>query len=97
MFGDIGDPQLIGLVAMKLPVDTVAGGGHARDVAVARTPGDPVNASASHQHLNCLVTDGDALSEGQVGMDTPDAVGASRRGVHSANHVREPDVADRSG
>ena len=97
MLGDVGDPQLIGLVAMKLPVDTVAGGGHPWDVAKARAPRDSLNPSASHQHLDRLVTDGDALSEDQVGMDTPDAVGSSRDGVHLADHVGEPDMADRAG
>jgi hypothetical protein len=82
MLGDIGDPQLIGLVAMKLSFDPVAGGGHTRDVTKARAPGDSSNASASHQHLDRQVTDGDALSEDQVGMDTPDAVGAPRRDVY---------------
>jgi hypothetical protein len=52
MLGDIGDPQLIGLVAMKLSFDPVAGGGHTRDVTKARAPGDSSNASASHQHLD---------------------------------------------
>ena len=97
MLGDVGDPQLVGLVAMKLPVDPVAGGGHSRDVAKARAPGNPLDASASHEQLDRLVTDGDALSEDQVGMDTPDAVGASRRDVHLPDHVGEPDVADRAG
>ena len=59
-----------------------------------RAPRDSLNPSASHQHLDRLVTDGDALSEDQVGMDTPDPVGASRRDVHLPDHVGEPDVAD---
>ena len=82
---------------MKLPVDTVAGGGHPRDVAEARTSGNPSNAGAPHQHLDRQVTNGDALSKDQVGMDTPDAVGASRRDVHLPDHVGEPDVADGAG
>ena len=97
MLGDVGDPQLIGLVAMKLPVDTVAGGGHAGDVTIARAPRNALKASSSHQHRDRQVADGDALSEDQVCMDTPDALGASRRDVHLPDHVGEPGVADRAG
>jgi hypothetical protein len=53
--------------------------------------------AASHEQLDRLVTDGDALSENQVRMDTPDAVGASRRAVHLPDHVGEPYMADRAG
>ena len=94
---DIGDPQLIRLVAMELPLDPVAGGGHAGDVAKTRASRNALNAGASHQHLDRQVTDGDALSEDQVSMDTPDPVGASRSDVHLPDHVGEPDVADRTG
>ena len=97
VLGDIGDPELVRLVTMKLPLGTIAGSGHAGDVAEARTSGDALNASAPHEHLDCLVTDGDALSEDQVGMDASDALGASRGDVHLADHVGEPDVADRAG
>ncbi len=78
MLGDIGDPQLSLLVAMKLPLNQIAGGGHAGDVAKTRASRNALNAGASHQHLDRQVTDGDALSEDQVSMDTPDPVGASR-------------------
>ena len=97
MLGDIGDPELVRLVTMKLPLGTIAGRGHPGDVAKVRAPRDSLNPSASHQHLDRLVTDGDALSEDQVGMDTPDALGATRGAVHLPDHVGEPGVADRAG
>jgi hypothetical protein len=56
-----------------------------------------MQAGASHQHLHCLVANSDALPEDQVGMDTPDAVGAPRGNVHLLDDIREPDVADRTG
>jgi hypothetical protein len=48
MLGDIGDPQLIRLVAMKLSLDAVAGGGDARDVTIPRAPRNAVDARSAH-------------------------------------------------
>jgi len=48
MLGDIGDPQLIRLVAMKLSLDAVAGGGDARDVTITRAPRNAVDARSAH-------------------------------------------------
>jgi len=64
-------------------------------MTIAWAPGDSLNARASHQHLDRQVANGDALPEDQVGMDTPDAVGAARRDVYLADQVGEPDMADR--
>jgi hypothetical protein len=85
------------LITVKLAFDPIAGCGHTRDVPETRTPGDAMQAGASHQHLHCLVANSDALPEDQVGMDTPDAVGAPRGNVHLLDDIREPDVADRTG
>ncbi len=79
---------------MKLPLDAIAGGGHTGDAPVARPPGDLVDSSASHQQLDGLMTDGDPVAEGQISMDSPDAVGASGRDVHLADHLGEPGVVD---
>jgi hypothetical protein len=43
-----------------------------------------------------LVADSNALPEDQVGVDTPDAVGAPRGNVDLLDDIREPDAADRT-
>ena len=74
----LGDPQLIGLVAMKLPFDPVAGGGHAWDVAIARAPRNALIGQPGASASRPPVADGDVLPEDRAGMDTPGAVGAAR-------------------
>ncbi len=96
MLVDIRDPQLVGLVAMKLPLDAVAGGGHAMDVPVPWSPRDALNAGAAHQQLNGLMTDRDALSEREVCVDPPSAVRAPGQGMHLPDQVSEPGVANRA-
>ncbi len=82
------------MVTMKLPFDAIGGSRHTGDAPVARPPGDPLDSSASHQPLDGLMADGDAVAEGQIGIDPPDAVRASGRDVHLADHLGEPGVAD---
>src|SRR6266699_5717507 len=43
MLGDVGDPELIRLVAMEVPLDAIAGGGHAVDAPIARPPGNALD------------------------------------------------------
>jgi len=82
MLRDVGDPELIRFVAMKLALDPVAGGGHAGDPPKARPPRDPLDTRASHLQFDGLVAHHDAVSEAQIGMDAADAVGTSGRRVH---------------
>jgi hypothetical protein len=72
MLGDIGDPQLIWLVAMELSLDAVTSSGDARNMTITRTSRNAVDARSAHQQLDRQMTDDDALSEDQVGMDAPD-------------------------
>jgi hypothetical protein len=53
-----------------------------------------LDSSPPHQHLDGLMADGDAVAEGQISMDPPDAVRASGCDVHLADHLGEPGVAD---
>jgi hypothetical protein len=56
-----------------------------------------LDCSASHQQLDGLMADDDAVAEGQLGMDAADAVGASGRGVRLTDHLGEPGVPDEAG
>jgi len=82
---------------MELPFDAIAGGGNAGDAPIARPPGNALNSRASHQQFHRLVADRDAPPKRQIGMDTPDAVGAAGRAMHLADHAREPGVPDGAG
>jgi hypothetical protein len=53
--------------------------------------------SPSHQQLDGLMADDDAVAEGQLGVDAADAVGAARRGVRLTDHLGEPGVPDAAG
>ena len=55
---------------MKLSLNSVAGSGDARDVTITRASRNALQARSAHQHLDRHVTDGDALSEDQVGPET---------------------------
>ncbi len=57
----------------------------------------PLDSSASHQELDGLMADGDPVSEGQIGMDTSNAVDAAGRAVRLADQLGEPGVTDETG
>ena len=44
---DVADPELIGMVAMRLAIDAVAGRGHAGNAPVPRAARDALDASAA--------------------------------------------------
>jgi hypothetical protein len=96
VFGDIGDPQPVWLRAGEHALNEIGRGGSL--VAGPRTTGagQALDGSAGHQHLDLIVADLQAQSEGQFGMDPPSTVGAPRCGMYGADLLGEPDVADRA-
>jgi hypothetical protein len=94
VFGDFRDSQLIGIVAMKLPVDAVTGGGHTGDAPEARSAGDPLDSSTAHEQLDGLMANDDTLSEGQVGVNAADPIGAPGGAVDLPDQIGEPGVSD---
>ncbi|HVS05823.1 MAG TPA: hypothetical protein VHK65_06610 [Candidatus Dormibacteraeota bacterium] len=87
-------PKLVGMVAMKLPLDAIAGGGHPGNPPEARPPRDALDSRASHQELDGLMADDDPVAEGQISMDASNAVGAAGRAVRLADQFGEPRVTD---
>jgi hypothetical protein len=51
---------------------------------------------AAHQELDLVVTDLDVTSEGQLGVDALDSVGALRFGVDLSDEIGEHRVSDGS-
>jgi hypothetical protein len=96
VLGDVGDPELVAVIATELPLHAVCCGHHAGDAPEAGTAGYPLDSSALHQELDRLTTYGDALTEGQLGMDTAHAVRASRRTMRLEDHVGDPRMTDRT-
>ncbi len=57
---------------------------------------DALEASAAHQELDLVAADHDAPSEGELGMDAVNAVGATRLGVDLGDQVGQHRVPDRT-
>ena len=81
---------------MELAVDLIAGGGHVRDASIAGPARDALDACLAHQEVDSFVTDGEPVSERQLGVYTPVAVDAARVAVHPADDLSEEVVADRT-
>jgi len=77
VLGDVGDPQAVGFDACEVAVDEVGGGDDAWDLFASFRAGEPVDLGSRHQHLDSVVADLDAASEGELGVNAPSPVGAS--------------------
>jgi hypothetical protein len=68
MFGDVGDPQLVTLVAGELAIYQVRGGRQVRDPPPLRAAGQPCDAGAMHQQLHLAEADEDAAAQRELGV-----------------------------
>jgi hypothetical protein len=75
MLGNVGDPEAIRIISVELALDEVVGRGHVGDPAKAWASCEPGDSGPCHQHLDGAVTDRDAESHGELGVDTPGPVG----------------------
>jgi hypothetical protein len=94
VLGYVGDPETIGFVSGEGALDQIRSGGYVRDSPQARPAGQTVQACSVHEHLDGVVTDGDAVAENQFSVYPASTVNASRVGMHLEDQVREPVVAD---
>ena len=81
VFGDVGDPQLVGRRAGEVPFDEIR---RSRCLMGRSTPlgaGQTLQAGSGHEHLDGVMPDGDTHPEGQIGVDSSSPIGSSRRRV----------------
>ena len=98
MFGDVGHPQPVGFGAGELTVDQIRSGGTRNDEpSTTSTPGKTRQTSPPHQHRHRIVTHGDPIPHGQLGVYPMRPIGASGGGVNPADHVGQPHVPDSPG
>src|ERR671932_384437 len=79
---------------MELAVDQVGGRGEVRDAPIPKATREAFDAGSTHEPIDGLVTDGDALAQRQLGVHPPIAVDAARRGVNRSDEIGEPRMAD---
>ena len=77
MFGDIGDPELVGIVARKLTFNQVIRGRAVCNSLESPTSGDSSDSRPSHEHLHRVVAHSDLVAKGQLRIHAPGAVGAA--------------------
>lgn len=82
VFGDVVDLQPIWLFTGEHPVDQVAGCRGLVSRFRPSGPGQAFDAGARHHGLDLVVSDGQAESEGELGVNAPGAVCAARCGMH---------------
>jgi hypothetical protein len=96
VLGDVGDPQLVGVVAGEIPPDQVAGTGEPQHHRAGLPwPGKNVRTGASHKQLDGAAANfkGRGLQvELRLGLSHPRSIGF---GVHLADHLGQPGVPDR--
>ena len=79
---------------MELAVDQVGRRGQVRDAPIPRSTQEAFDPGSTHQLIDGLVPDGDAVAQRQLGVHPPIAVDAPGGGVHCADEIGEPGVAD---
>ena len=87
MLGDIGDPQLVSSLPLELSLDSVVRGRDVRHSPISRSPTEPSQAGSTHESLDGLLPDTDAAAQGQLGVDPPYAIRATRRSMDLRDHV----------
>lgn len=94
MFGDVSDPQLVGLGPCERPVDQVIGD----LVRLCAPPLGPATEAfqpcTAHEELHRSVADRNLVAQRQLGMHPPGAIGAPRALVDLPDQVGQPDVPD---
>ncbi len=81
---------------MELPLNTVGRGNDPGNSAELGSARDALDARSTHQKLHRLVPDRDALPQPQFGMNSSNAIGASRGEVCLTDQVDKPCVPDGS-
>ena len=66
------------------------------DAPELRAAREALQAGTAHEQLNGVVTDDDAVTEGELGVHAPVAVGAAGVDVDLADEIGQPRVTDRS-
>jgi hypothetical protein len=77
VLGDIGDPELVGIMARKLTLHQVMCRRDVGDSPESRPSADSGDSRSRHEHLHRVVPNGDAGTEGQLRRDPPGTVGAA--------------------
>jgi hypothetical protein len=68
VFGDVGDPQLVGQVTGEGTLDQVRGEGAGQDTFPSPSSGESLQAGAAHQQLDLTMSHRDAFAEGELGV-----------------------------
>jgi hypothetical protein len=96
MLGDVGDPEPVRFGPCEVPSDEVAGGGLVGDAPVPRPAAEALQARLPHQEPHRLLTDRQAVAQGQLRVHASVAVHAAEVDVHLLDEIGEPRMADRS-
>jgi hypothetical protein len=84
VLGDVGDPELVRAVDCELVVDEIFGGCLGRvalGAASLASTGDALQACMSHEPLDALAAAANTHADGELGVNSGAAVGASGEGV----------------
>ena len=95
MFGDVGDPQPVGLVAPKAALHEIRRGRDVGDPSEAGASGDAGDSGAAHQQLDRAVTDGHAVTQDELSLHAARAIGAAAVLVDAADDLGQERVPDR--
>jgi len=90
VLGDIGQPQLIGSVAIEVAADEVLGGRDIDEALSLLSGRKALEPSLGHQLVHELPRDDDLPAEQQLGADAPVAIDAARVGVDLADQPSQP-------
>ena len=96
MLGDVGDPQLVRVVAVEPAIDEIVCSGEVGCLPPPGSSRDPLKADPTHQQVNRLFADGGAISHCELGVDTPVPVHTSKVRMHLSDRIGEPCVTNRS-
>jgi hypothetical protein len=95
VLGDVGQPQLAGGLGRELALDQVLTGPGVLQVLVTLLrPWQAPQAQLTHDPLDQLGVDYEALLDLECGFDPQDAVGATRAGVDIGDGIGEEKTAD---
>src|ERR1035437_7243765 len=95
MLGDVGDPKPVRPVGSKAPFYEVRCGRHMWDSSGAPASTDAGAPSSAHQHFHGAMTNHQAVSERQLGVNATGAIGPMAVQVDSPDELGEESVPDR--
>ena len=95
MFGDVRQPRGIGPISHEVAIHQVVVGGHVGEIASdSLALGKTVDVELAHDSRHELLVDDEPVFDPESCRDAKPAVGASRTGVHFANHVTQEQTTD---